>query len=144
MKVQFLYEQKIIIVKQKNEENILKKNDISSDSLGKYKNYLNFIKHEEGKNKNKYENIKNDNLIIFITENLNKIKMKYKISQNDDKYNNKKKEDKILDKNDDKIKNKKIVNDNKIKIFGEAFVKNNKNKCYLINNKIKYNLNTYF
>ena len=66
MKVQFLYEQKIIIIKQKSEENILKKNEIFSDSLGKYKNYLKFIKHEEGKNKNKYENIKDYNSKIFI------------------------------------------------------------------------------
>ena len=138
MKVSFLYEQRIIIVKQKNEENIFKKNDIFSVSLGKYKNCLQFIKQEEGKNKNKDENIKDDNSKIFITENLNKIKIKYKINQNDEKEN------KIKDKIGYKIKCKKIENDKKIKIFGESFVKNNKNKCFIIYNGIKYNLNTYF
>ena len=80
----------------------------------------------------------NNNSKIFISENINKITIKYKINQNKDKYNN---------KNNDEInktKQKKNVNDNKIKIFGETFVKNNKNKCYILNNGIKYNLNTYF
>ena len=143
MKILFSYEQRIIIVKQKNEENILKKN-IFSVSLGKIKNCLQFIKHEEEKNKNKYENIKDYNSKIFISENINKIKIKYKINQNNDKYNSKKKIDKIQDIIVDKIKYKNIVNVNKIKIFGEAFVKNNKNNCYIVNNGVKYNLNTYF
>ena len=143
MKILFSYEQRIIIVKQKNEENILKKN-IFSVSLGKIKNCLQFIKDEEEKNKNKYENIKDYNSKIFISENINKIKIKYKINQNNDKYNSKKKIDKIQDIIVDKIKYKNIVNVNKIKIFGEAFVKNNKNNCYIVNNGVKYNLNTYF
>ena len=139
MRETFLYKQKIIVIKQKNSKNIQKMFDIFFTSLEKYKNYLKFIKQEEGKNNNKNEDRKNNNLKILISENINKIEIKYKINQNNENYNNKN-EDGI----DDEIKYKKNVNDNKIKIFGETFVKNNKNKCYIINGKIKYNLNTYF
>ena len=31
-----------------------------------------------------------------------------------------------------------------LKAFGELFVENNRNKCYILNERIRYNLNTYF
>ena len=60
MKISFLYEQKIILIKQKSQINTLKINEIFFASLEKYKKYLTFIIEEEGKNNNK-EDIKNNN-----------------------------------------------------------------------------------
>ena len=58
MRETFLYKRKIIVIKQKNSKNIQTINDIFCTSLEKYKNYLKFIKQEEGKNNNKNENRK--------------------------------------------------------------------------------------
>ena len=128
------YQQKIFILKHKNEKNREKIYDIFFTSLEKYKKYLTFIKQEEKKSKNESEVI---NSKICIVENINKIKIKYKINE---KNNNIENEDTI---NKKKIYNTKVIN-NKIKIFGESFVQINKEKCYIVYNGKNYNLNSYF
>ncbi len=87
MKLSFLYEQKIIIVKEKGdrEENIQKISDIFCVSLEKYKYYLEFIKEDKNnKNENEINNLKNqdsknikndNNSNVFINEKQNKIKI---------------------------------------------------------------------
>ena len=57
MKLSLLYNQKIIVINQKKEENIQKISDIFCASLEKYKNYLEFFKQDK-KNKDK-EEVKN-------------------------------------------------------------------------------------
>ena len=120
MKIPFLYDQKVIFIKEKKEKNVEKIFNIFNASIEKYKNYLSFIGKEKYKeddiylNKKSCKDIKNPN--IYTVENKNRIKIKYNISEND----------------------------NKVRIFGDSFVKNNKNICYIINNGKKYYLNNYF
>ena len=47
MKLSLLYNQKIIVINQKKEENIKKISDIFCASLEKYKNYLEFFKQDK-------------------------------------------------------------------------------------------------
>ena len=178
MELSFSYEQKIILIREKNKNNIKKVCNIFSSSLEKYKKYLSFIIQEDRKNKNE-EKVRNPNGIsskkkeinktnIFVSENINKIKIKYMINNNGNKNekeneeenedeNENEDEDENEDKNkdenesdekekvfDNKNNGKKNENNYKIKIFGESFVDNNKDKCYIIYNRIKYNLKSYF
>ena len=129
MKISFLFNQKTIVIKAKKDKNVEEINKIFEISLGKYKNYLTFKSQEENKDDSKSlkliseKNINHSRFYVIEKQSFNsnkpvtnRIRIKYKISS----YNK------------------------RIKIFGETFTEINKNNCYMLNNGIKYKLNSYF
>ena len=130
------------MTKLKNGKKIDEICNIFCVSLEKYKNNLSINNEKNNKKKVlKYissKNIKNIHSYILLVENINKIKLKYKIDEFYNKYND--------DKNEYNSEENMEINENinKIKIFGDLFVENNRDKCYIIYNRIKFYLNDYF